>query len=490
MDREHLEIGLKNLYSDYIAFYQKRHGYTYEPSYLQGLITQADFIIANLTDKQAQTLLSNHTKHKGAFLFDAITPEGERISTYKAADYPQDFLDKCSFVPSVEPVLDIAQESLSVEVNHSGALLQLMVEASLEPKRSEIKDIINRYLNIMEQPSSRLKMAEANGAITTINNYDLIITDKLYRFSLSPFKNNKAYIQQLDEQFIQQMDFDPINGTMYITGRPYEKLMLQDVKTRSNLKELDLPLLRSLYNVIYTHAEKIDKDTVTIYLPTLARHLGINIRGDKPNDLFKKIRAFENVVGILGNGSFYRLLAFIKYDQITNTITFASPYMNLILRQLQEVNIVRPKKGREFLMPHYSYLVHSTIANEKNKPAIELTVAIVTLLHQRGTRKDKKCDSNVITVHKRYRDLIKEVPILDDMLFGQNQAKHINTIISRAFTGAYKLLKEKTDVYDYYIDLQIPETIPTVKVLDDVMTISHNGVNSRYKVNFAIQKQL
>jgi hypothetical protein len=43
------------------------------------------------------------------------------------------------------------------------------------------------------------------------------------------------------------------------------------------------------------------------------------------------------------------------------------------------------------------------------------------------------------------------------------------------------LLKEKTDVYKYYNNLKIPEIIPTVTTLDQVLEISHTGINKDYK---------
>ena len=349
-----------------------------------------------------------------------------------------------------------------------------------------------------------------------------LITDKDLKHALSPYQNPYAYIQQLDEDFFQQLEFDPTNGTMNIEGNVSESITLQNVKSRSNLKELDLPLLRSLYTVIYCYADKIDTDTVTISLPTLAKHLGINIRGDKPNDLFGKIKAFDNVIGILDNGSFYRLLTFLKYDKSMNSITFGSPYMNKILRTLQKTNTITPKTGKQYLNPHYSYLVHGSIAGERNKPAVEIVNTIVTLLHQRGIEKPPKTNltvnelkktvkqviqdefntsadkttpdeqSTITTMHKKISAIIEEIPILTEALEKETIDKKTNlpkpkitqdknNILKRAFSGAYTLLKTKTDVYKYFKNLQITEIIPTVSTMNQVIEISHEGINEDYK---------
>lgn len=356
---------------------------------------------------------------------------------------------------------------------------------------------------------------------SNLSNNVALITDKVYKHALTPYQNPHAYIQQLDKDFFQQLDFDPENGTMNLKDNLLETITLQNMRTRSNLKELDLPLLRSLYTVIYSYAEKIDTDTVSIYLPTLAKHLGVNIRGeDRPQELFSKIKAFEHVIGVLDNGSFYRMLIFLGYNKQTNSITFGSPYMNRILRSMQNVNTITPKEGKKYINPHHSYLIHGNIANERNKPAVEIVNIIVTLLHQRGVEKtpqsnltasdlkkavkqavqeefnttvyDTTEQFSVTTMHKKISSIIEEIPILTETLESPvidkktnlpklKIAQDKNKILSRAFSGAYILLKTKTDVYKYFKNLQIPEIIPTVSTMDQVIEISHEGLNEDYK---------
>jgi len=377
---------------------------------------------------------------------------------------------------------------------------------------------VNNYMELTD--SEKLKSIKKISSNLSSNT--ALITDKDLKHALTPYPNSRAYIQQLDKDFFQQLEFDSENGAMNIKGGLLEAVTLKDIKTRSNLKELDLPLLRSLYTTIYCYAEKIDTKTVTIYLPTLAKHLGINIRGDKPNDLFKKIMAFEHVIGVMDNGSFYRLLTFSDYDRQTNLITFASPYMNKILIALTGNNTITPLKGKPYLNPHYSFLIHGAIASERNKSAIEIVNAIVTLLHQRGIEKPPKTNltasmlkrtvkqavreefsgvedsgtseeqPTITTMRKKISAIIDEIPILTEALEKDtidkktNQpkpktAREKNTILKNAFSGAYVLLKTKTDIYKYYKNLQITEIIPTVSTVDQLIEISHTGINEDYK---------
>ena len=60
-------------------------------------------------------------------------------------------------------------------------------------------------------------------------------------------------------------------------------------------------------------------------------------------------------------------------------------------------------------------------------------------------------------------------------------AREKNTILKNSFSKAYELLKEKTDIYKYYIDLQISEIVPTITTIEQIIKISHSGKNANYK---------
>ena len=321
------------------------------------------------------------------------------------------------------------------------------------------------------------KQAEREGAITELGFYSATITDKYYRYALTPLENNAAYIQQLDEDFIQQLEFNPENGVMSFKSKRHEPIKIRNAVTNRSIKNLDLQLLRSLYTIIYNNATNISTDTVTVYLPTLTEHLGIRINNSKPNDLFKKIRAFENTVGVLSGGAIYKLLDFLKYEPDGNLITFASPYMNTILRQLEKRNTKTAKKGGDrYINPHHSFLVHSNMANERNKTAIEVVQIIVTLLQQRGEIKN-----NITTASIKFSTIIDQIPELREKLIGDTTAGNKNNYLRRTFKKAYELLRSKTDLYQYYNNLSIPEIIPSTTTIDQVITISHNGKNQNYK---------
>jgi hypothetical protein len=348
------------------------------------------------------------------------------------------------------------------------------------------------------------------------------ITDKNLSHALTPYPNKYAYIQQISKKYFDSLDFNPEDGTMRTKDNSLEPITLKDIETRSNLKELDLPLLRTLYTAIYSYASKIDTDTVTIPLPTLAKYMGINARGEgdksRAGELMEKITSFRHVLGVMNNGNVYPLLVFFGYNKAANTITFGSPYMNRVILALNENNKITPKGKPPYIKPNHSFLVHANIANERNKSAVEIVHVIVCLLMQRGEQQKEKeeltsakieaaaqrgaqkgvqkefsddpADNSethtepptITKAHKAFREIIEEIPQLSEALENAGATSTKNNILKRSFSRAYELLKEKTDVYKYYNNLIIPDIIPTSGTLDSVLNITHEGINKKYKI--------
>lgn len=340
-----------------------------------------------------------------------------------------------------------------------------------------------------KKPSKR-KQAEET-AITALPDNVALITAKHHAHAFTPVKNPTAYIQQLQADYIDTLIFDNETGRIQFKGENFhEEVTLQKLSTRQAVKELDLPLLRSLYTVIYNNAEMIRGGEVSVYVPTLCRHLDIDIQTGKPAELFKKIIAFKDVVGVMGK-SFYKMLEFSSYENETNIITFSSPYMNKILRALQNNPSYKVQIGKTggFLKPAYSFLIHGSIYKERNKPAIEIAISLVTLLQQRGeakrfTKKDKKVAVERLpdtTAHIKFSTLIKGIPLLAQTIQEQGTTADKNRIIKRAFTGGFELLRTQTNVYRYFLNLKIPDYVPTTTQLNRNLDITHDGINPDYK---------
>jgi len=348
---------------------------------------------------------------------------------------------------------------------------------------------------------------EDEGIITSSGAYQVSITDKDYQFALTPYRNSNAYITPLREHIMQKLTFE--NGKLSVLDSDIAPAQLKEETANGmqDIKSLDLPLLRQVFTAVYRTAIKGDAHTITVHAPSFFREMGIDVRSvpdleeyrqgnnasssqSKLNDVFGKLRQFENCIGV-SKGTYYELLRAIVIDPQRNTITFATPYMNHIMREISEKNIERNRAGKYLYdNPGYNMLMHAAIASERNKPAVEIVNRIMAGLLQRGGTADAALPQNKkkvmrnktrITYKITYNGLIKDIPDLRQTLEASTTADK-NKQLSRAFTKAFELLRTKTDIYSYYVNLKIsPEWAPTSSALSDTLTITHEGINGDYQ---------
>ncbi|MCO5381800.1 MAG: hypothetical protein NHB15_06630 [Methanosarcina barkeri] len=122
--------------------------------------------------------------------------------------------------------------------------------------------------------------------------------------------------------------------------------------------------------------------------------------------------------------------------------------------------------------------MHSNVGTKcKNENGILLAEQIIILLQQAGEKVNPRIKAST---------LIDRVPTFKQTLDQTAMSKDKNIILKRAFTAMYRVLKNNTDVYDYFTDLKIPEITPTVSVLDTLLTFTHKGINKDYKTPASI----
>jgi hypothetical protein len=348
---------------------------------------------------------------------------------------------------------------------------------------------------------------EDEAIITSSGAYQVSITDKDYQYALMPLHNKKAYISPLRESIMQKLTFE--NGRLSVLDSDIAPAQLKEETANGmkDIKSLDLPLLRQIFTAVYKTEIKGDTHTITVHAPSFFREMGIDVRSvpdleeyrqgnhasssqSKLNDVFGKLRQFESCIGV-SKGTYYELLRAIVIDPQRNTITFATPYMNHILREIKEKNIEKSRAGKcLYDNPGYNFLMHSTITSERNKPAVEIVNRIMAGLLQRGGTADAALPQNKKKVMKNktrvtykitYNGLIKDIPDLYQTLKASTTADK-NKQLGRAFTKAFELLRTKTDIFNYYVNLKIsPEWAPTSSALSDTLTITHEGINGDYQ---------
>lgn len=101
------------------------------------------------------------------------------------------------------------------------------------------------------------------------------------------------------------------------------------------------------------------------------------------------------------------------------------------------------KSGESLRRPSHSYLVHSSIAKERNQVAAENVFIIVTLIEQAGGSIPRIKASTII---ERNIQLAKRM---------ENDPQHKGQFLKRVFSKTWELLKNRTDLIKYYNNIAI-----------------------------------
>lgn len=384
---------------------------------------------------------------------------------------------------------------------------------------------------------SSKELAKEKGAIMTIGGRLADISNPDYSGWLDERPNKYAYISYTgDKHYFDRINADP-------DGNLYEQLQRsvseQDKKARKAIKDgrfydkrppehehFNSYILQALLKVILDNPRNEDGRYFYIHTPTLAKELNEHFitsldeydengvlkeeaeqhrkeaaerekaaqkDGEKatynPPNFMDLLTDLNYWVGVINNMP-TQIISINQVDYKSNTIRVDSPYIYDVIRANDEKRkIDAEKKEAKLINPGYDYLLHSSIATEKDKIAVDLAITIINRILQRGSKNynaDEETDEAIseiktITLKVKYRDLIDETPALK-MAYNGASSKYKYDILSRKFKLAFKILKNKTDIFKYYNDLKIPNTTPTTRTLDNYLVITHQGINHEYKV--------
>lgn len=316
------------------------------------------------------------------------------------------------------------------------------------------------------------------------------ITNKSYQNAMTLNMDNKAYLQPLSST--DNLVYE--NGQLLFEGFPATAATLKRYYTSDGIENFDLPLLRVFYAIILNRfaktwqEDKSIEDVVTLYYPDLAKMLGksLNINQENINSCINSILSFQTIMGIIDKGKkgndILPVLVYMGNDVEKNTISFASPYMVRVIRDIYNASIRKSKTGTPILkkngtpqmLPSYSYMIKSSIAKEKNKKAVEIVFIIVSLIEQCGNNEPHIKASTIIERNQPLKQAINKC----------KTQGNINNLLTRAFSKAWELLNTHTTLKEHYIDIQLPDItakdfkalwIPTSSSLDKVFSFKHNG---------------
>lgn len=226
------------------------------------------------------------------------------------------------------------------------------------------------------------------------------ITNKKYQNAMTLNTDSTAYLQPFSS--VDNLVYE--NGQILFKGLPASAATLKEYFTSTEIDNFDLPLLRLFYGIILNRFAKTWKEDqsiegyVTIYYPDLAKKLGksSNISKSDVQSCIDSIMQFQTIMGIIDNGSkgteIIPVLVYMGNDTEKNTISFASPYMVKVIKNVFNASIRKnktglpqlKKDGNPQLLPAYSYMIKSSIGKERNKKAVEIVFVIVSLIEQSG----------------------------------------------------------------------------------------------------------
>ena len=341
--------------------------------------------------------------------------------------------------------------------------------------------ILGKITNTKKANRTKKKAGEIDEVPTVIPT----ITNKKYQNAMTLNADSTAYLQPFSS--VDNLVYE--NGQILFRGLPASAATLKEYFTSTGIENFDLPLLRLFYDIILNRFAKTWKEDqsiegyVTIYYPDLAKKLGksSNISKSDVQSCIDSIMQFQTIMGIIDNGSkgteIIPVLVYMGNDTEKNTISFASPYMVKVIKNVFNASIRKnktglpqlKKDGNPQLLPAYSYMIKSSIGKERNKKAVEIVFVIVSLIEQSGNH----CP------HIKAKTIIDRIPILKNSIDNCKTTSDKNKMLKRAFSKAWGILPKHTKLKETYQDIKLPSStdVPSMSSLDIVYKFPHNGKN-------------
>ena len=180
------------------------------------------------------------------------------------------------------------------------------------------------------------------------------------------------------------------------------------------------------------------------FIKTITSRPPVNLTGDEWLDYARSmINEIQTLKGIL-NGREYQLIGAAYYDPETDDFSFQSEYFKCWYERLQETSkkiIDRETKKEIPIKPVIAFL-HYDVAREK-KEIQELAYEIFAKMQNSQAKKYYHyCPGRLIPEH---------CPTLWGRIQAAETSARKTQIIRRAYQRFYKILKEKTDFYEYFL---------------------------------------
>lgn len=261
--------------------------------------------------------------------------------------------------------------------------------------------------------------------------------------------------------------------------------------------DIDWPVLYALFTTINAaikaHPEKFEitkggvytMGVVRIYIPDLMKALGMksDVSQDRIDRFAERIKAYHSLLGIIRKPHYgqireiaYPLINTIEIDKDSNTLSFTSPYLVQLHKELEVPryktdearNAVINRRKEQIELPNYASLINTKLYGQRSSRAIAIVQEIVLLIVHAGSEG---------TPHIRIGTLIDRIPELSDYLDDQTVTdRDKNKALSRAFKTAWQYLDKYTLLRQKYKNIEFPTKIPTMRDMYEVLEFPHDGL--------------
>ena len=227
-----------------------------------------------------------------------------------------------------------------------------------------------------------------------------------------------------------------------------------------------------------------------------ARARGEKVYTKEKPSIMQQFYSLDYWAGVLDRNDVTRTAVIVGLNKEAQTIDVVLPYIDKIRERMKEAReIEAAAHNRAYILPAYQDLVHSNMESERNKLAVDLVYTIIDKLMQRGSKPasdfkenqsegdqiEEKATGEKVVYRVKYSTLINDTPLLAMAYKNANGSKREYDVLNRTFKKAFQLLRKKTDIYDYFTDLNIPDIPPTKRTINDLFVITHRGINPEYK---------
>jgi len=341
----------------------------------------------------------------------------------------------------------------------------------------------------------------AKGRFHTTDTHDIIISDRItaislrdFQFALTTRPNPTAFIAPLGTGAFTRFRYDDATGQVINvkTGQPVQETQTP-AETASMMKTQadtvttpDFVLLMALYSVLLRNAERFEGDNIIVPIRAFARELGVDLGGGVGHvkDLEKRFQAYDPYVGWINGQGLFAVLKFIKRDDTNGTMTFSAPYLNRLLTIVQQRGTRTFKSGRKTFLGH-NELVHTSIYEERDQTAAAIVIHICDLLLQ-NAQQPKKGDTHVIShiAFSTLADYAELAPRIERTAATREKTR----MIRACFTRALKMLRTRSDAYQYFDGLELytlgkdgkTKTFATVKGKNGELLDNLTGGKEKY----------